>query len=67
MQCVGASTLSVSLPNDWVKSVGLKKGNVVFFDQDDDGTLKIVTDKQIGKEYTKTVEINADLCKNLTY
>ena len=64
VQRVGASTLSVSLPNDWVKSVGLKKGDVVFFDQDDDGTLKIMTDKQIEKEYTKAVEINADLCKN---
>jgi len=64
VQRVGASTLSVSLPNDWVKNVGLKKGDIIFFDRDDDGTLKLMTDKQMEDESAKAVEINVDLCKN---
>lgn len=62
MQRVGASTLSISLPNDWVKNVGLKKGDIIFFDQDDDGTLKLMTNKQIKGESATAVEINVDLC-----
>lgn len=64
MQRVGASTLAVSLPNEWVKSVGLKRGDTIFFEQEKDRTLRIITVKQTSEEQAKTIEINADICKD---
>lgn len=60
MQRVGASTLAVSLPSEWTKNVGLKKGDLIFF-KEEDGALKLMTVRQIEKP-VRTVEINADLC-----
>ncbi|MEM2875416.1 MAG: AbrB/MazE/SpoVT family DNA-binding domain-containing protein, partial [Candidatus Bathyarchaeia archaeon] len=64
VQRVGASTLAISLPNEWVKELGLKKGDVIFFDQEGDGTLKLMTVKQMEEGPEKVVEINADHCKD---
>jgi phosphate uptake regulator len=38
---VGYSTLSVSLPKDWVKEVGVKAGDVVSIIRLDDGSLRL--------------------------
>ncbi len=64
VQRVGSSSLAVSLPNDWVKEVGLKKGELVFFNQDEGNILKIMTAKQIEKKPDSTVELNGDFCKD---
>lgn len=65
VQRVGASTLAVSLPRDWVKTVGLKKGDIVFLTQDEDGALKVMAAKQRVEEPSRMIEVNADLCKDL--
>ncbi len=41
VQRFGKSTLMVSLPADWVKSVNLKPGTSVYIDVEEDGSLKI--------------------------
>jgi len=64
VQRVGSSTLAVSLPTEWVKSVGLKKGDTVFFDQEEDGTLKLIVSKRMIEKKPITVEVDADLCEN---
>jgi phosphate uptake regulator len=64
VQRVGSSSLAVSLPNDWVKEVGLKKGQLVFFNEDEGNVLKIMTAKQLEKKPDSTVELNGDFCKD---
>jgi len=63
LQKVGYSTLSVSLPSNWIKENGLKRGDTVFFMPEEDGSLKVHP-----SEFTKLKEevdeyiCNADLC-----
>ena len=64
VQRVGASSLAVSLPNEWVKEVGLKKGQLVFFNKEKGNVLKIMTAGQIEKKSESTVELNGDFCKD---
>ena len=64
VQRVGSSSLAVSLPNEWVKEVGLKKGQLVFFKEDEGNILKIMTAGQIEKKPDSTVEVNGDFCKD---
>ena len=64
VQRVGSSSLAVSLPNDWVKEVGIKKGQLVFFQEGEGNILKIMTSKQIEKAPDTTVELNGDFCRD---
>ncbi len=63
LQKVGYSTLSVSLPNEWVKENGLKRGDTVFFMPEKDGTLKLFP-SELAKPKDEVDEYicNADLC-----
>jgi phosphate uptake regulator len=63
VQKVGHSTLTVSLPRDWVEQVGLKQGNVVTLRRTDDGCLRLVPGLASEKTESTTSRINADLCK----
>jgi len=61
VQRFGRSTLMVSLPSEWVKSVGLKPGDMVRIEVREDGTLLVIPssiiEKKIrGKEVT--IKIN---------
>lgn len=64
VQRVGSSSLAVSLPNEWVKKVGLKKGHLVFFTEDEGNILKVMTTGQIEKQPDSIVELNGDFCKD---
>ncbi len=65
VQRVGSSTLAVSLPKEWVKKAGLRKGDVIFFDQEENDILKLITVKQRADEKSgRMSEINADLCRD---
>jgi len=64
VQRVGSSSLAVSLPNEWVKEVGLEKGQLVFFKEDEGNVLKMMTAEQIEKHPDTTVELSADFCKD---
>jgi phosphate uptake regulator len=64
VQRVGSSSLAVSLPNDWVKEVGLKKGQLVFFQEEEGNIIKLMTAGQIEKQPDITIELNADFCKD---
>jgi len=66
VQRVGTSSLAVSLPSEWVKEVGLKKGQFVFLKEDEGGILKIMTSEQVMKKPVSTIEVNGDLCKEPT-
>jgi phosphate uptake regulator len=64
VQKVGASTLSVSLPKDWVERWGIKKGDVVLIETSKDGALRVTTSKDASTEGRQEQEfvVNADLC-----
>jgi len=63
VQQVGYSTLSVSLPRNWVKDIGLKPGDLVVLLQEKDGSLKLMPSALAErKEEVKEFFINSDLC-----
>ena len=64
VQRVGYSTLSVSLPREWVKDVRLKQGDLVTFLREKDGSLKLMPNDLVERE-TKVEEfiVNSDLCE----
>jgi phosphate uptake regulator len=62
VQQVGFSTLIVSLPRDWAREVGLKRGDIVTFNKED-GALKITPGIEHEKKELLKCTINADLCK----
>ena len=64
VQRVGSSTLVVSLPSRWVKKVGLKQGDLVFLNQEDDGSLRLIVSKQTIEKEPSIVEVDADLCED---
>jgi phosphate uptake regulator len=58
IQKVGRSTLSVSLPKNWVNQIGLDPGDLVYIERCRDSTLRLFSSKQlrareaeIAKEY----------------
>jgi len=64
VQRVGYSTLSVSLPKDWVNTVGLKQGDLVTFLQEKDGSLKLMPSDLIErKKKAEEFIVNSDLCE----
>ncbi len=64
IQLVGRSTLTVSLPNKWIKDTGLNKGDFLTVVPELDGSLRIIQDSKIlEKGATKSCTINSDLCQ----
>jgi len=63
VQQVGYSTLSVSLPRNWVKDTGLKPGDLIVFLPEKDGSLKLMPSALAErKEEVEEFVINSDLC-----
>jgi len=63
LQRVGRSTITVSLPNKWVKENGIKPGDIVFIVPDKNGALKIMPSQlfhegEVEEEYI----IDVDAC-----
>jgi phosphate uptake regulator len=64
VQRVGYSTLTVSLPRDWVEDVKLEAGNIVSIKREDDGSLKLIPGTEHKREEVKNCIVNADLCNS---
>ncbi len=64
VQQVGHSTLTVSLPHDWVKEVGLKRGDWLFFTPEEDNSLRLMLDARLEHEPEDKEEfiISCDSC-----
>jgi len=63
VQKVGYSTLSISLPHNWVKEIGLKRGDTIFLEPEKDGSLKLFPSNLLKpKEGTEEYVCNCDLC-----
>jgi phosphate uptake regulator len=63
VQKVGYSTLSVSLPMDWVKKRNVNKGDILFLSEESDGTLR-VTPEPTTTEDQRVYIVNVDNCDN---
>ena len=63
VQRVGHSTLTVSLPRDWVRQVGLKQGGVVTLRLTEFGELVVSPGSDIESEELTVCKINADACR----
>jgi phosphate transport system protein len=64
VQRVGYSTLTISLPRDWVKDVNLNVGDIVSIRREDDGSLKLIPGTEHKREEVKNCIVNADLCSS---
>lgn len=63
LQKVGHNTLSITLPNQWVKEMDLKKGDAIVFTFEEDGSLKLKPSTLVERERKKSeVIIYADQC-----
>jgi len=63
IQKVGYSTLSVSIPMNWAKKMGVNKGDVVFISEENDGALRITPEPTKAEESSIYV-VNVDNCDN---
>ncbi len=62
LQKVGYSTFTISLPAAWIKQTGLKKGDVVIFRYEKDGSLRLMPIEMVKSEKkAEHVAINLDL------
>ncbi|MEM2638588.1 MAG: phosphate uptake regulator PhoU [Candidatus Bathyarchaeia archaeon] len=63
LQKVGRSTITVSLPNKWIKENNIKPGDLVFILPEKDGALRIVPSQSMRQEEVEEeYVINADAC-----
>lgn len=62
VQKVGYSTVTVSLPSEWVKQNNINPGDLVFLIPEGDGTLKIAPSHVAQREEAEEYIINADAC-----
>jgi len=62
VQKVGYSTMTVSLPSEWVKQSKITPGDLVFIMPEKDGTLRIIPSHLAQKEEAEEYIINADAC-----
>ena len=60
VQKVGYSTLTVSLPSEWVKQRNIGAGDLVFLSVERDGTLRILPSEIARKEEAEECVVNAD-------
>jgi phosphate uptake regulator len=63
VQKVGYSTLSVSVPMNWAKKKGIKKGDFLFISEENDGSLRL-TPEPLRKEDISEYFVNVDGCDN---
>ncbi len=62
VQKVGYSTITVSLPSEWVKQNNINPGDLVFLTSEKDGTLRIMPSQIAHKEEAEEYIINTDAC-----
>ncbi|MEM1565152.1 MAG: phosphate uptake regulator PhoU [Candidatus Bathyarchaeia archaeon] len=62
VQRVGRSTITVSLPNEWVKEQGIKPKDILFLIPEKDGSLKIMPRHVAQREEADEYIVNADAC-----
>jgi phosphate uptake regulator len=66
VQRVGTSTLAVSLPSDWVKTSGIKRGDLIYFHFNEENTLTLITSNNLPETPTEASEVYVDLCADPT-
>jgi len=65
LQKVGYSTFTISLPVEWIKQNGLKKGDVIVCNYEKDGSLKLMPISMVRlKKESNHAVINMDLCES---
>jgi phosphate uptake regulator len=62
VQKVGYSTITVSLPSEWIKQHDINPGDLVFIVPEIDGTLRIVPSGLLRSEEAEEYIVNADVC-----
>ncbi|MEM2941767.1 MAG: histidine kinase, partial [Thermoproteota archaeon] len=62
VQRVGHSTMTVSLPNEWIKEHDIKPRDLLFILPERDGSLKIMPRHIAQKEEAEEYIVNADAC-----
>jgi phosphate uptake regulator len=63
VQMTGGSSYIITLPKEWIKSMGIKKNSTVEIDINPDGSLLIVPEGS-GKKEEKSISIDIDKIEN---
>ena len=63
VQKVGYSTLSVSIPMNWAKKMGVQKGDLLFISEETDGALRLTAEPSKVEDSSVYV-VDVDLCDN---
>ncbi len=63
VQKVGYSTLSVSIPMNWAKKMGVQKGDLLFISEESDGALRLTAEPSKVEDSVVYV-VDVDLCDN---
>lgn len=63
VQKVGYSTLSVSIPMNWAKKMGVQKGDLLFIAEETDGALRLTAEPSKVEDSSVYV-VDVDLCDN---
>lgn len=63
VQKVGYSTLSVSIPMNWAKKMGIKKGDLIFISEESDNALRLTAEPS-KVEDSNIYVVDVDLCDN---
>ena len=62
VQKVGHSTMTISLPNEWIKEQGIRPKDILFIIPERDGSLKIMPRHVAQREEADEYIVNADAC-----
>lgn len=62
VQKVGYSTMTVSLPSEWVKQNNINPGDLIFMMQEKDGALRIIPANVAQREEAEEHVINVEAC-----
>jgi len=63
VQKVGYSTLSVSIPMNWAKKMGIQKGDLLFISEENDGALRLTAEPSSAEDNIIYV-VDVDQCEN---
>jgi len=58
VQKVGHSTLSISLPAEWAKRKGLRRGSSIFFYEENDGSLRLHVEPRGEEEEVFVIDVD---------
>ncbi len=65
VQLTGGSTLTVSLPKEWIRAFGIKPGDYLEIQFQPDGSLKLMPQKSVAEIYNVEMYVDEDMSESV--